>query len=265
MDSVATTLQTVAPTPAATSLHDVSLPAGRTYTDDDLRAFVQVGAMSASIAHQMRNPLAGISAMAEILRSSFTEDDERVEFADVILEEVEKAQKSITDLLTFARRKEPYLAPVQLSCEMDRAVVAVEPLLNAKGITVHREYADDDILATGDCEMLYQSMVAALTNAVEAMDDGGTLCLRIGLAQGSSREGRWLQVDVADNGSGIAPEHMGKLFDPFFSTKANGIGLGLPVAKRLIEQQRGEVTLVSWEGEGSVLTVLLPATDDSAS
>lgn len=263
MDSVAPTRQT-APHPTATSLQDVSLPEGRSYTEDDLKAFVQVGAMSASIAHQMRNPLAGISAMAEIIRSSFDDDDERVEFADVILEEVEKAQKSISDLLAFARRKEPYIAPAQLSSEMDRVVAAIEPLLNAKGITVHREYADDEILAAGDSEMLHQSLVAVVTNAVEAMDEGGTLCLRIGLAQDESREGRWLQVDVADNGSGIAPEHMGKLFDPFFSTKANGIGLGLPVVKRLIEQQNGEVSLVSWHGEGSVFTALLPTMDDDA-
>ena len=265
MDSVASTQPSPSPRPIAAALHDVSLPEGRTYTEDDLRTFVQVGALSASIAHQMRNPLAGIAAMAAIRRDSFTDDDERVEFADVILEEVDKAQKAISDLLAFARRREPYLAPLQLSNEMDRAVAAVEPLLNAKGITVQREYTDEDSLAEGASEMLGQSLVAVLTNAVEAMDEGGTLCLRVGLAKDESREGRWLQVDVADNGSGIGPKHLSKLFDPFFSTKANGIGLGLPVVRRLVEQQGGEASLASWEGEGSVFTALLPAIDDSVS
>ena len=242
----------------AAALGRLGLPPGQTYTEDDLRTFVQLGALSAKIAHKIRNPLAGISATAEVLQSLLP-NDERAEFIDVILEEVEKAEKTISDLLTFARHQEAYTIPLHLGQALDRALATMEKHFNAKGISIERDYALDERMALADGELLHKSMLALLANALEAMTDGGTLRLRVHTDAHEADGEQWMQLDIADNGSGIASQHLDQLFDPFFSTKANGIGLGLPMAKRLIDGQGGKIDVVSWEGEGSVFTISLPA------
>jgi len=105
-----------------------------------------------------------------------------------------------------------------------------------------------------DREQIKQAIFNLLLNAIQAMPEGGRLVLR----SGKSEEGRWAYVSIQDSGIGISPEEMDKLFDPFFSTKEGGVGLGLSIAHRIIDQHRGKMEVESRPGKGTIFTILIP-------
>jgi len=233
-----------------------------------------LGQLSESVGHELRNPMGVISNAVYFLETVMPNADERVvEYLDIIRGEVNTAQRIISDLLDFTRTKTPR-----------RDMIAVDQLIKqsigkctvAEGISLHVEIQDPLPAVMVDPLQLGQVLQNIITNAVQAMPDGGEL--RISARKGTGDLGLgvskeepvgsphpptpdrdFIEISVADTGAGISPENMSRIFEPLFTTKARGIGLGLIVSKKLIEANGGKIKVESQLGKGTTFTVILPS------
>jgi len=218
-----------------------------------------LGTMSAGLAHEIRNPLAGIKGAAQVLaRGSF--DPEERELLDVILAEVERLDVVVRQFLDYARPDEPGTERVDV-----RAVVAhVLALLRAQdlppGLAIVEEIAPD-LFVPGSTARLGQVVLNLARNAMEAMPGGGTLAVRVRQGAPLERAGSrpTVEIEVEDTGPGIAPEDLDKVFVPFFTGRPDGVGLGLAICRRIVEAHGGFIDLASQPGRGTRFTVRLPA------
>ncbi|HUS59504.1 MAG TPA: ATP-binding protein [Planctomycetota bacterium] len=225
----------------------------------------KLGEMSAVIAHEIRNPLTGISATAEVLLDDIAPEDPRHESVSIILDEIQRLEKIVRNLLDFARNRKPFITRVDLREEIEHVLASVSHLASQHDVTISGSCADDLEDAAADAELVRQAFLNIALNAVQAMPHGGELAVK--LYSDADGRGRCLRTAFIDTGCGISKEIMEKIFDPFFTTKTGGAGLGLAVSKKIIEAQRGSITVESRPGGGSIFIVTLPAADaaDSAS
>jgi two-component system sensor histidine kinase PilS (NtrC family) len=226
-----------------------------------------VGELAASIAHEIRNPLAAISGSVELLRSGESEDSARL--MDIVLREIGRLDALIRDFLQYARPSAPKLEPVPLPALLDEVARMLETSLPA-GAKLERE-ADPGAVALADPTQLRQVIWNLVRNALEALEGEGVVRLAASrlaappqeaLAGGRKRgaEGAGsVEIVVADTGRGIALADLERIFDPFYTTKADGTGLGLPTVHRIVESHGGALQVESQPGVGTCFRVRLPA------
>ena len=242
-----------------------------------------LGQLSAGVAHEIRNPLAGIGTSAQVLLRRFEPRDERARFVRVILEEVARLDRLVTNLLQYARPRTPALKVGLLADCVRRVIELSADSFAQAGVR------PEVVTASGleplwiDPDLVVQVLLNVTLNAVQAMPDGGTLRYEVrvtrrrraprgpgrrandarrrapaaGAARAAARD-EWMavqQVRVNDTGAGIPRQLLGKLFDPFFSTKPRGTGLGLPICQTIMQEHGGSIDVASREGRGT--TVLL--------
>lgn len=221
-----------------------------------------MGELAASIAHELNNPLATISLRTEALAEQFAEDDNKRFALDVIAGEVERMASLVSNLLLFSRRSHPQVSTVNLCEELSKSVDFIQYHLRSRRIQIVKEFAPNIPMVQADRQQLRQVFLNILTNASDAMPEGGTLTVR-------GRQG-WLPngaaavvVEFSDTGIGIEPEYLPKLFESFFTTKpeGKGTGLGLPICRRTIEEHRGTIVLESEVGKGTTVRICLPVTE----
>lgn len=209
-----------------------------------------LGQLAGSVGHELRNPLAVINNAVYYLRAVLPQADEKVhQYLDMIQQEVYTAEKIINDLLNFSRLKGGEPEPVDLAEVVKRALLRLEI---PEGIQVHVDLPPDLPQIRADALQLEQVVTNLATNAVQAMPQGGELWIAAQAADGE------LRLAVRDSGVGIPPENMPHIFEPLFTTRARGIGLGLAVCKRLVEAHGGRIEVVSQPGQGATFTVILP-------
>jgi two-component system sensor histidine kinase HydH len=236
-----------------------------------------LGQLSTGVAHEIRNPLAGIGTSAQVLLRRFEPRDERARFVRVILDEVARLDRIVTSLLQYARPREPELKPSALgSCIEHVLQLAADPIERA-GVRVELDVAPRVGAVYIDPDLVTQVLLNVTLNAVQAMPQGGRLRYEVrrvrrrGPARGegrraadrarrSARDGgrAWSffqQVRVIDTGIGVPRGVLAKLFDPFFSTKPGGTGLGLSICQTIMHEHGGSIAVASREGRGT--TVLL--------
>jgi len=231
-----------------------------------------LGQLSGSVGHELRNPLGVMSNAVYFLKLVHSDADETTkEYLDIIKQEIDNSLRIITDLLDFARTKTPQTKAITARELTDESLGRCAIPEN---IELQIEIPDNLPLLRVDTPQMGQVLQNLIMNAVQAMPDGGAL--RIGArfagaglapapsvpAQAGYPQGAPLQdfiaISVADTGAGIMPENMKKLFQPLFTTKAKGIGLGLVVCKNLVEANNGRIEVASEPGKGTSFTVLLP-------
>lgn len=219
-------------------------PAGqRTLAEDQLhqelerlRPLAEMGRMAATVAHEIRNPLAGISANAELLREVVSGDDG--ECVDIILSEVERLGHLVTDLLYYSREREAECRPLDLgwlartTCELSSA--------DAERAGIELTWSGSG-RAAGDSELSRQALLNVVRNAIQACRPGGHVRLEVG--EGS--------ITVRDDGSGVPEILRDRLFDPFVTGRTRGLGLGATVARRCQRRQGGELVLAGSDHTGS--------------
>jgi two-component system, NtrC family, sensor kinase len=168
--------------------------------------------------------------------------------------ELTRSTKLVRNLLDFARQTPPTLRQTDINEVIQRAVELIGDSMKMPDIKIVREFAAALPRLHADPDQLLQVFINLILNAVQAMTGGGTLLLRTGT------EDKQIRIDVQDTGSGIAPENMGKLFTPFFTTKkeVKGVGLGLAVSYGIIQRHHGKIIVKSKEGEGTVFSIYLP-------
>ena len=225
-----------------------------------------LGELSASVAHEVRNPLGVIAnSVAALTRLSSPEHTTSWELLGVMSEEVARLDHLINGLLDFARPQEPRLLPQPLGSVVDGALeAALRAQPQPTRVQVTRELAPGLPDIPLDAQLLHLAFINLFTNALQAMPQGGTLHVALGLGQarGGTPQAR---VSITDSGSGIPPEVMARLFQPFYTTKASGTGLGLAIVRRIVEAHHGLVEVRSTPDQGTTFIVLLPLARSSRS
>lgn len=207
-------------------------------------ALAQIGALSAAVAHELRNPLAGISGAIQVIARSMPTDDRRKPIMDKVEQQVRRLDALVSDLLAFARTTEPDLRETDL-VEIARVVADL----------VHREYAEARIVVEGtgraraDANLTQQILLNLVQNAVQAQDGRGLVVVSVS----SDR------IDVSDDGGGVPEDVQPRIFDPFFTTRARGTGLGLAICRKLATAMGGDVTLVPGRLKGACFRLSLVA------
>jgi PAS domain S-box-containing protein len=220
-----------------------------------------VGELSASIAHELNNPLATVALRVENLLMQMPEDDEKRRPLEVVTQEVDRMARLVDNLLQFSRRGHRQVSTVDVREEINNSIEFVHYHLRTRRIEVVREFADELATIQADRQQLRQLFLNLLTNAGDAMADGGQLTVRTGTAALQDREA--VVLEFADNGDGIAPEYLEKIWEPFFSTKpeGKGTGLGMAICRRIVEDHGGTIEVRSpGQGGGTTVRLLFPAT-----
>jgi len=225
---------------------------------EELRPLAELGELSALIAHEIRNPVIGIAATAEVLRELLDPADERREGVEVILDEAERLTRLVGNLLHFVRTRQPRLFPTDIADDIDRVAREIAPDARRSGVVVALEAPERCTPVLVDSELIQQVFLNLAANAIQAMPHGGTLAVRTLEPDVSSA---FVCVEFADTGRGIPPEGLRRVFEPFFTTRADGVGLGLAAARKLVEHQGGYITVSSEPGQGACFTVYLRRAD----
>jgi signal transduction histidine kinase len=218
-----------------------------------------LGQLSASIAHEINNPLAGLLVYTRLLQKSILNSSlDRNKALDILSKmdlAITHSSKLVSNLLDFARQKPPDLKPIEISKIIDQAISLVGHQAQLTKIKLIREETPSLPLVKGDSGQLQQVLINLIVNAIQAMPNGGELKII------SFTKGDLVKVAINDVGEGIPPENMDKLFTPFFSTKdeVKGVGLGLAVSYGIIQSHGGNIEVQSQIGKGSTFTISLPA------
>jgi PAS domain S-box-containing protein len=227
-----------------------------------------VGQLAAGIAHQIGTPLNVISGSAEYLLMEWGDERPRPQELDIIIAQTDRITKLIQQLLNFARPGRMEVRSLDMN-ELLQAVLSLTEHQISKGqIRVETHFESGALPVPGDANQLEQALLNIVINAWHAMPDGGRLVLRTRTVPASDRHRRvgrpaqsGVEILIEDTGSGIAREHLQKIFDPFFSTKGvgKGTGLGLAISRRIIEDHHGSIDVESTVGRGTTFTIWLPA------
>lgn len=213
-----------------------------------------IGELAAGTAHEIRNPLTSVKGLIQILSRRFTPDDPAREYISVILTEINQINAIIKELLLLARRDTPNLSFVSLPPLLDQVLLMVEGEAACRGIAIQKEYGEELPLMILDEEQIKQVFWHLATNALHAMPQGGKLTVSARYIEGEQA----IMIAFEDTGTGISKEHMAQIFHPFFTTRAEGTGLGLPVSYQIIDNHGGKLSVKSTVDKGSIFTVKLP-------
>ncbi len=233
-----------------------------------------LGKLSASIAHEINNPLSGILTYAKLISRKMRANPPGPEETLTVLQqlglverETQRCSTIVRNLLDFARQRTPSFQDVDLRAVLDEAISLIENRLLMQNVTVARDLRPIPPVRA-DFGQLRQALVNILVNACDAMPDGGTLRLvtrEVSLPDGAAKGAEealpsrlFVEVAIGDTGPGIPPEHLSKIFDPFFTTKEKGTGLGLSVVYGIVEKHGGKIHVESQAGQGTTITVRLP-------
>jgi signal transduction histidine kinase len=211
-----------------------------------------MGEMAAGISHEIRNPLGIIRSSAELLKKKVAKIDPSNALPDIIVEEASRLNGIITDFINFARPRSPKLSPCRLDDLIEKTLTFLAPQIEERGYTIKKAYQNSLPEIMGDAPMLHQSLLNLFINAMQAMPDGGSI--RINLYA----EGGLARIEIEDTGHGIPVDLSEKIWDPFFTTKDKGTGLGLGIVKNIIEAHGGSIRIVNRKTQGASVTIDLP-------
>jgi len=225
-----------------------------------------LGQMSAGLAHEIRNPLNVIKGSAEMLTQKLKDSQPLAgELAGYISSEVNRLNALVARFLDFARPSHLDLKPQNLEEIVDRALASVQAQSPNSGVRVERHYAKDVPEIPADAQLCERIFVNLIQNAYQAMEPGGTgrekvLRLSIATESASGRDG--VGITVADSGPGVPPSMREQIFNPFFTSKSDGVGLGLALVAKFVDDHRGSIHLEEDSGQGARFHVFLPAAND---
>jgi two-component system sensor histidine kinase HydH len=228
-----------------------------------LDRLASIGTLSASMAHEIKNALVAGRTFIDLL----LEKHQDSELVEIVRREMARIDSIVSRMLKFVGPPRQAFAPLHLHESLDHSLRLVQPQLEAKAISISRQFQAEPDLLNGDDYELQQAFVNIFLNALEAMKPSGSLTVvtervpsdttHFGLRE--TAEASRLRVTIEDTGAGINAADMARLFEPFFTTKPSGTGLGLPITQRIIQEHRGSITAESQPGKGTAFRILFPA------
>jgi hypothetical protein len=214
--------------------------------------FATLGELATGLAHEIRNPLAGIAGVIEIVGRDLPVSSPARAVVKDVRQEITQINRILTDLLGTARPRAPEIHLSDLNTTIEHAVMLARQQVLSKPIKIEFTPAATLPEVEHDSDQIHQVLLNLLLNAVQAIDGTGLVSVKI------SEEGDNAIVSVTDNGRGIAHEHLPNIFRPFYTTKGNGTGLGLSLARRIVEAHHGRIDVSSTVNKGTTFAVLLP-------
>ncbi len=212
-----------------------------------------LGQMCAGVSHEIRNPLGIIRSTAELLAATGTSTESQKKLSSMIIEESSRLNDIVTEFLDFARPQMPNLQDVNLDEIMMKNIQFLLPQLERDGVTIRHNIADKTMKIKADPQLLYRAFLNVIANALQSMDNTRKI-LTIDL---SDAKDSYL-ISIQDTGCGIKKENLDRIFDPFFSTKDKGSGLGLSIVRNIVESHNGSVEIETLEGVGTNVKIRLP-------
>jgi two-component system, NtrC family, sensor kinase len=225
-----------------------------------IEKLASLGKLSATVAHELNNPLEGILTYSKLVAKKLEKQDEypekrnMISFLNLISDETARCGKIVKDLLLFSRTGEGEYLPNNIRDILDKALIIINHHFEINKIRLVRNYDDVEYPLVCDGQKIEQALIAVLINGIEAMNEGGTLTI------GLCKEDQWLVMRITDEGKGISEKDLPMIFEPFYSTKGDnkGTGLGLPVAYGIINQHKGKIIVENTSTRGTTFKIILP-------
>jgi two-component system sensor histidine kinase HydH len=215
-----------------------------------------LGELSSTVAHEIRNPLVSIGGFARRLHRSVPDEAPEKRYTQTIMVEVSRLERILSDLLDYTTKESLNFGEVDLREILEESFSVASEKLDGGGIELTKEYSEPIPKVMGDQRQLIQVFSNLFNNAYEAMKGKGTLSLRVRpVAKNGST---FVRIEVEDTGSGIDPENLHNIFNPFYSTKESGVGLGLPLVYKIIASHQGQIEVDNRPGEGVTFIITLP-------
>ncbi len=211
-----------------------------------------LGEMVAAVSHEIRNPLGIILSSTELMQKKLDADDPANTLTGIIMEEAGRLNTIITDFLNFARPRTPNISLCRVDQILDKNITFLAPQIQSGGYTIGRRFAEAIPEIHADADMLYQAFLNILINAMQAMSDGGSIHVMV-----DSRD-NMVKVSITDSGPGISEDIKEKIWDPFFTTKDKGTGLGLGIVKNIVKTHSGRIAIQNLPEGGTCVAIDLP-------
>lgn len=208
--------------------------------------------LAAGIAHELKNPLAAIQTFLDFFPQKHRDAKFREQFQEVVGSEVKRLQQVAQGLMDFSKPQAPQIKPVDVKQVVEETLALAGPELREKGLTIRTNYTHNGAVVQGDPAQLKQAFLNLILNARDAMEKGGALTIFTGSVNGH------VEVHIADTGCGIHPKDLPHLFEPFFTKKEGGNGLGLSIVQSIIREHRGSIQVTTTLGKGTIFAITLP-------
>jgi signal transduction histidine kinase len=224
-----------------------------------------IGEMAAGIAHDIKNPLAGIAGVIQIIKKEHAMGDQKRVVLDEVLAQVARMDKAVRNLLSFARPPEPKMMMSDINDLIGKLLDFLAPQFAKSRIMTERKLAPGLPWLTLDPDLLQQAFINIALNAIQAMPEGGKFIAETREIQPTIEMPGSVEIVFTDTGKGVMEENLVNIFSPFFTTRQQGTGLGLAITRRIIEQHGGEITVTSAPGQGATFTIAFPYPQKDAS
>ena len=231
-----------------------------------------LGELSAGIAHEIRNPLAGVKASAQVLQESFEGSDFRSELVERIVREIDRSNELLKEFFKFAKPSKPHRSFYDVEMIIDGVYLLLAPRFKKKNIKFFKSFSENTDQVYIDENQIEQIFLNLFLNAIDAMPDGGDLSVKTKTSKmvvnyvkdgkAGKESVRAVEILIKDTGVGINPDMLEKIFNPFYTTKSDGLGLGLSISNRLINENGGKMEVESHPGNGSTFKLMLPVKKD---
>lgn len=219
-----------------------------------------IGRISAGIAHEIRNALTSVKLNIQKLVQSDRLGETEKEHLSISQEGIGQMEKFVKELLDFTRVSELNLARFSLEQILDESIKTLADTLELKKVVLEKSYEEGSPQVLVDADKLKQVFLNILRNAFEAVEEEGKINISLSLLK--EQEGSKIRVFISDNGCGIPEENRETIFEPFYTTKASGIGLGLPIARKIIEQHKGTIRVKENAAQGTSFEILIPTEEE---
>ncbi len=213
-----------------------------------------VGRLAAGIAHEIRNPLSSIKGFATYFKERYQEKPEDQQVSNIMIQEVDRLNKVVSQLLDFAKPVTISKVSVSLKPFIEDSLKLVSRQAEEKGITIQTDFHPQVDIGFIDQDRINQVLLNLYLNAIESMNEGGCLSVTLSVLE----DGEQIEIRVSDTGAGIRAEDIAHIFDPYFTTKNSGTGLGLAIVHNILENHGGEIKVESRSGQGTTIRLLLP-------
>ena len=219
-----------------------------------------MGELAAGVAHEIRNPLAGIAGAIEIISNDFPKNHPDREILDDLRQEVRRIEKVLNDLLTYARPKAPQFGMADLKETVAHTLQLARQQIGSKNVEFSIQIPSPIPRFRMDPEQLHQVLLNLVLNGIQSLGPEGKITIQARVQSGSGAPNRpnYIEISVSDTGGGMSREQLGKIFRPFYTTKRGGTGLGLSLCRRIISQHGGTLTAESDVGKGSRFIIHIP-------
>lgn len=218
-----------------------------------------IGEITAAIAHEIRNPLSSLSGSIQLLQKELDLKDTNRKLMDIVLNETERLNSTITQFLNYASPKPPDIHPHLLKNILEETIILLKNCLDYhKGITISTQYEDENMVIYADQGLIKEVFWNLCLNSLQAMPHGGALTISAYINKENRINSKKIYIKFRDTGMGIPKESLPKIFEPFYSTKQGGSGLGLATVYRIIEKHGGSITVDSEAEKGTTTLISLP-------